>query len=280
MATLEAVLKDNQTITLNNYAILYFPKLRSLTHSIFTGKVEVINSLTDYEADLSILQTEFDKIVQEYTTEHPITVTASFTEHGISFVANIKGEDGAITQVEYAELKWDENKQQMLKLAYALCELTTQCMRTLPGLANNPKHFKFINNIDTNPIYDHVVFVYCMYLKLGIHESLLKSFLQMIPSTRKVTYTMIIQNLKCGITLPSLLIEHYENKESLVVRDTYTKDQDGVFQKDGGYNICLSIITYAGQKLFHKLSLTGSPKREYSESSRYVELESTLPGIE
>lgn len=277
MTTLEASIKDNLQISNNHHAILYFPKLRSLTHSILTGKSDIIDSLTTHEADLSSLEQAYQKVTSDYPTQSPILVNASFSIDGIIFTASIKSDDDAINQIEFAELKWKEDTDKLVKIAYALCELTTQCMRTLPMLANNPKHFRNINNIDVNPIYDHVVFVYAMFLKLELHNSLLKSFIQMIPATRKVTYTMMIQTLKCGINFPQSLTNHYENKDSIMIRDSFVKNEEGTFEKDDGYQVCFSVVTYAGQKLFHKLQLIGSPKKEFTQSSRYMELESTLP---
>nr|AKH40318.1 ORF1 [Bloomfield virus] len=279
MTTQEANIKDNQTYTTDKHANIYFPHLKQYLHAVLSGNPEVFFDFVANDPDISKLTNAYDSAVTDNNDGAHAMVSVKYQTDGLAFFlvvkdAEKKNENGrpVLNEHFYLLLKWEEDRVLLLALCDALNELTLQCLRTIPDLYLNQKVFRNVNNIDMNPIYDQVAFVYALHLKMNNLSKILRCYVQILMLTRRTTYVSMCHALKYATTMPDKVEKFYTDVSIIKEKNDIYRDEEGQIVETGTKHYVVTLLNYVGQKFSQKLQLSGNVRSEIADNDRFISI--------
>jgi hypothetical protein len=300
MTTQEAKIKNDipRKSQHTTYNELYFPDLRSTIFSLFTGDKDLVFKILKEQTEcLQNLKSQYDAVIEaeHLPTNSPIQI--EFTDNGIELLVIQKQyHDGEsrpqINLITYLVLSWYDDVEVLTMLAKTMNEIMLQCTRLIPTLINQRKNFKTVSTIESNPIYEYMVFTYSMYKMLKMDDSLPGCYVQTLMARKRITYNMLCHTLKYSTNLPES-VTNWFSKENIVKKQSYILMNK---QSDKKYNLenqnkddeevqneepnaisqwALHLIDYTGQKFSQRLQLQLAPKKIF-ENDRCIIIDGDL----
>lgn len=294
MTTQEAKIKNDipRKSQHTTYNELYFPDLRSTIFSLFTGDKDLVFKILKEQTEcLQPLKLNYDAVIEAEGLPRNTPIQIEFTDEGIELIMiNKQYNEGEtrpqINEITFYVLSWDEDVEILTILARTMNEIMLQCTRLIPTLINQRQNFKTVSTIESNPIYEYMVFTYSMYKMLKLDDSLPGCYIQTLMARKRITYNMLCHTLKYSTNLPEN-VTNWFSKENIVKKQIYTiknkqfdkkqnknkqNEEDEEHQVDEPNEVnqwALHLIDYTGQKFSQRLQLQLAPKKIF-ENDRCI----------
>lgn len=258
------------------YSELYFPELRSTIFSILTGKKEIYSELkVNVEDELLKLSDAYEQLLVKMSDHTSIRFV--FVENGIHLfgVKRAEKEADRLPDALYLRLDWNVDSILLTLIAKALNALILICTRKIPTLSSDTQRFKFVSNIETNPLYEYYAIIFAMYNKLNLGATLPRSYLQVLMSRKRVNYNSLVMAIKYVTTFPATVTDYF--KGDIIKNQTYRynrgTDSEGGQVIEEDTCVSLFLVDYTGQKFTQKLSFVVGQRQQFS-NERFIEIDS------
>jgi len=282
MTNYEANIRDNLKYETEKRAILYFPNIRQDFHYMLTGqvKIEGIQNI-DGSVKTDRLLDAYSSIINDQFDGHDMPI--NITIHGRGLVFSIiekpeitkdekeNSEFIPYKQHEYLVLDWEKDVSLIKILAQLMNNHLLECIRIIPDLKKS-KTFRNVGRIDQNPLYDQIVFIYALHLKLGLVENLVGCYVQLMMLTKHTTFVSMCHALRYVTNLPEV-IKKYLSDPAIIYDKEIFERQDDKFVSTNKTIGHITLVDYSGEKFIHKLSLFTSMKKQQLEGDRYLLVE-------